>query len=311
MGAIAFDNSYARLPQQFYTRQAPVPVDDPAPIRVNRTLALEMGLDPDWLASDEGTRILAGNALPEGAEPLASVYAGHQFGNYNPQLGDGRAVLLGEVVGPDGKRYDWQLKGSGPTPYSRGGDGRSPLGPVLREYIISEAMYRLGVPTTRSLAAVATGELVQREQFLPGAVLARIASSHIRIGTFQFFAARRDLDSMRTLAEHVIARHFPEAAGADNPGQNFTVVAIAAEQVDDHHARADIEELEDLSWSAELIPSSIGSAPSRVVHRRGDRLRCQLGACGCGSGSGSGEQAQGDQPGACCGGEHHRRSMTA
>jgi len=217
MGAIAFDNSYARLPAQFYTRQEPVPVDAPAPIRVNRELALEMGLDADWLASDEGTRIIAGNALPEGAEPLASVYAGHQFGNYNPQLGDGRAVLLGEVLGPDGKRYDWQLKGSGPTPYSRGGDGRSPLGPVLREYVISEAMYRLGVPTTRSLAAVATGELVQRDQFLPGAVLARIASSHIRIGTFQFFAARRDLDSLRTLAEHVISRHFPETAEADNP----------------------------------------------------------------------------------------------
>lgn len=214
---ILFDNSYARLPGQFYTRLEPVPVDRPGPIRVNGELARELGLDPDWLASPEGTRVIAGNALPEGADPIASVYAGHQFGSYNPQLGDGRALLLGEVITPSGGRFDWQLKGSGPTPYSRGGDGRSPLGPVLREYVVSEAMHRLGVPTTRALAAVSTGELVMRERHLPGAVLARVASSHIRIGTFQFFAAHRDIEALQTLADHVIDRHYPDARDSDNP----------------------------------------------------------------------------------------------
>ena len=165
-----------------------------SPIRVNRQLAEQLGIDANWLNSDAGTQVVAGNAVPAGSEPLASVYAGHQFGGYNPQLGDGRAVLLGEVLSLEGRRFDLQLKGSGPTPYSRGGDGRSPIGPVLREYIVSEAMHRLGVPTTRALAAVTTGDMVQRDRFLPGAVLARVASSHIRIGSFQYFAARRDTE---------------------------------------------------------------------------------------------------------------------
>lgn len=213
----SFDNSYARLPERLYTRLAPVPVAEPGAIRVNQQLALELGLDPQWLASPEGVGVIAGNTLPPGADPIATVYAGHQFGGYNPQLGDGRAVLLGELLAPDGKRFDWQLKGSGPTPYSRGGDGRSPLGPVLREYIVSEAMHYLGVPTTRALAAVTSGELVQREQFLPGAVLARVASSHIRIGTVQFFAAKQDIDALQALADHLIERHYPEARDSDNP----------------------------------------------------------------------------------------------
>ena len=161
----------------------------------------------NWVSTPTGwplrtaTQVVAGNAVPPGAEPIATVYAGHQFGGYNPQLGDGRAILLGEVLSPDGKRFDLQLKGSGPTPYSRGGDGRSPLGPVLREYIVSEAMYRLGVPTTRALAAVTTGDTVARDRFLPGAVLARVASSHIRIGTFQYFAARRDTEALQLLGQ--------------------------------------------------------------------------------------------------------------
>ncbi len=217
MGDIAFDNRYALMPERFYTRQAPVPVPTPGPIRVNRELALELGIDPEWLASEAGTAVIAGNAVPEGADPIATVYAGHQFGGYNPQLGDGRAVLLGEVLTRDGRRFDLQLKGSGPTPYSRGGDGRSPLGPVLREYIVSEAMYRLGVPTTRALAAVTTGEPVIRESYLPGAVLARVASSHIRIGTFQYFTARQDHEALQLLADHVISRHYPELEESRNP----------------------------------------------------------------------------------------------
>ena len=217
MGSISFDNSYANLPDRFYARQAAIPVAAPEPIRSNPVLAAELGIDPQWLASESGTAVVAGNSVPEGAEPIATAYSGHQFGSYNPQLGDGRAVLLGEILTPDGKRFDLQLKGSGPTPYSRGGDGRSPLGPVLREYIVSEAMYRLGVPTTRALAAVTTGERVAREGFLPGAVLARVASSHIRIGTFQFFAARKDQDALQVLADHVIERHYPAARSSANP----------------------------------------------------------------------------------------------
>ena len=216
MNAIPFDNSYARLPEQFFTELDPTPVADPALIRVNSSLARELGIDPDWLASDEGVQVIAGNAVAEGSEPLATVYAGHQFGSYNPRLGDGRAVLLGEVNTEHG-RFDIQLKGSGPTPYSRGGDGRSPLGPVIREYLVSEAMHALGVPSTRALAAVTTGEPVYRERALPGAVLARVASSHIRVGTFQYFAAQRDTEALQALADHVIQRHYPEAANAENP----------------------------------------------------------------------------------------------
>ncbi len=229
MGPIPFDNSYARLSAGFYTRLEPTAVAEPAGIRVNRPLAKQLGIDPDWLASGEGVATVAGNYVPEGAEPLAAVYAGHQFGSYNPQLGDGRALLLGEVVDDTGHRYDIQLKGSGPTPYSRGGDGRSPLGPVLREYIVSEAMYALGVPTTRALAAVTTGEPVVRNQFHPGAVLARVASSHIRIGTFQYFSAKGDTGALRELAEHALARHYPERADAENPPLALLKCVIAAQ----------------------------------------------------------------------------------
>jgi uncharacterized protein YdiU (UPF0061 family) len=214
---LPFDNSYSRLPERFYARLEPTPVTEPAPICVNRPLALRLGIDPDCLAGPTGTRIVAGNELPAGADPIATVYAGHQFGSWNPQLGYGRAILLGELLDCDGQRYDIQLKGSGRTPYSRGGDGRSPLGPVLREYIVSEAMAVLGIPTTRALAAVSTGERVIRESALPGAVLARVASSHIRVGTFQFFASRQDNDGLRLLAEHVIGRHYPQASEAENP----------------------------------------------------------------------------------------------
>src|SRR5215218_11302655 len=184
---VPFDNTFSRLPDRFFARVTPTPVQAPRLVRLNDELARHLGLDPDWLASPEGIEILAGNRLPEGAEPTAMAYAGHQFGHFVPQLGDGRAILLGEVVGKDGLRRDIQLKGSGPTPFSRGGDGRAALGPVLREYVVSEAMAALGIPTTRSLAAVVTGEMVARETLLPGAVLTRVAASHIRIGTFQYF----------------------------------------------------------------------------------------------------------------------------
>ncbi|HEX2725711.1 MAG TPA: YdiU family protein [Beijerinckiaceae bacterium] len=212
-----FDNSYARLPDRFFARVEPTPVAAPRLVRVNRELAAALGLDPDWLAGPEGVDVLAGRRVPNGAEPIAMAYAGHQFGQFVPQLGDGRAILLGEVVAPDGTRRDIQLKGSGPTPYSRRGDGRAALGPVLREYLVSEAMAALGIPTTRTLAAVLTGEAVARDTFLPGAVLTRVASSHIRIGTFEFFAARRDSDGVRLLADHAIARHYPQAATAERP----------------------------------------------------------------------------------------------
>ena len=215
--SIPFDNSYARLPDRFFARLPPTPVEAPKLIRVNHALAEDLGLDPAWLASAEGVAMLAGNAIPDGAEPLAQAYAGHQFGNFVPQLGDGRAILLGEVIGRDGGRRDIQLKGSGPTPFSRRGDGRAALGPVLREYIVSEAMHALGIPTTRALAAVTTGEHVFRETALPGGVLARIAASHIRVGTFQFFAAGQDIEAVRILADHVITRHHPQAALAPQP----------------------------------------------------------------------------------------------
>lgn len=211
---IHFDNSYARLPQGFFTRTAPTPVRAPRLIALNRPLAQRLGLDPDWLAGPEGLAMLSGNALPEGAEPIAQAYAGHQFGGFSPQLGDGRAVLLGEVLAPDGARFDIQLKGAGPTPFSRRGDGRAWLGPVLREYLVSEFMAAFGIPTTRALAAVATGEQVIRETLLPGAVLTRVAASHIRVGTFEFYAARGDRDRLQLLADHVIARHYPDAADA-------------------------------------------------------------------------------------------------
>ncbi|MFT5400495.1 MAG: hypothetical protein ACI8XW_003303, partial [Gammaproteobacteria bacterium] len=204
-------------PENFYARQSPVPVANPELIRVNHGLAEMLGIDSSWLESEAGISMVAGNQVPEGAEPIATVYAGHQFGHWNPRLGDGRAVLLGEVIGKDGERYDIQLKGSGLTPYSRNGDGRSPLGPVLREYIVSEAMAALGVPTSRSLAAVTSGEMVNREQRLAGGVLARVAKSHIRIGSFQYFASIEDGTGFKQLVEHVIARHYGDALDAENP----------------------------------------------------------------------------------------------
>lgn len=211
---LPFDNSYARLPERFHVRQPPVPVEAPRLLALNRDLAVRLGLDADWLAGPEGLAMLAGNAVPEGSEPLAQAYAGHQFGNFVPQLGDGRALLLGEILAPDGARFDIQLKGAGPTAFSRRGDGRAWMGPVIREYIVSEAMAALGVPTTRALAATATGEAVFREGAMPGAVLTRVATSHIRVGTFQFFAARGDLEGLRLLTEHTLARHYPQAEGA-------------------------------------------------------------------------------------------------
>jgi serine/tyrosine/threonine adenylyltransferase len=205
----AFDNSYARLPERFYARITPTPVASPRLVKVNRQLAELLGVDPDRLDAE----VLSGNVVPEGAEPIALAYAGHQFGSFVPQLGDGRAILLGEVVGKDGRRRDVQLKGSGRTRFSRGGDGRAALGPVLREYIVSEAMAALGIPTTRALAAVTTGEPVHREEALPGAVLTRVASSHIRVGTFEFFRARDDIEALTTLTDYSLARHYPDARG--------------------------------------------------------------------------------------------------
>jgi uncharacterized protein YdiU (UPF0061 family) len=212
-----FKNTYARLPEHFYSRVNPTPVAAPRLIKVNVELARSLGLDPAALASEQGVEILAGNRVAEGSEPLALAYAGHQFGYFVPQLGDGRANLLGEVMGNDSARYDIQLKGSGPTHFSRRGDGRAALGPVLREYIVSEAMAALGVPTTRALAAVTTGEHVRREAFFPGAVLTRVAASHLRVGTFQYFAATGDTESVRILADYAIARHYPAAAETKQP----------------------------------------------------------------------------------------------
>src|SRR5712672_2048936 len=223
----AFENSYARLPDRFFARLPPAPVAAPRLIRLNEALARHLGLDPAALATPEGVEILAGNRVPKGSEPLAMAYAGHQFGSFVPQLGDGRAILLGEVIDRDGVRRDIQLKGSGPTPFSRLGDGRAALGPVLREYIVSEAMAALGIPTTRSLAAVMSGESVMRETALPGAVLTRVAASHIRVGTFQFFAARGDTDGVRRLADHVIGRHYPDLAQAERPYHALLDAVIA------------------------------------------------------------------------------------
>ncbi len=211
---IPFDNSFAALPDAFYARQAPTPVAQPRLLAFNHPLAAQLGIKaPDPTETAELAQIFAGNRLPEGAAPLAQLYAGHQFGTFNPQLGDGRAVLLGETIGTDGLRRDIQLKGAGRTPYSRSGDGRAWLGPVLREYVVSEAMHALGIPTTRALAAVASGEDIQRETRVPGAILTRVASSHLRVGTFQIFAARGQTEDLRQLTDYTIARHYPQADG--------------------------------------------------------------------------------------------------
>ncbi len=212
-----FDNSYARLPVPFQLPQRPTPVRAPRLIRVNRELARELGLDLSGLDDQALADLFSGNALPDGAQPLAMAYSGHQFGGFNPHLGDGRAILLGEVVDGNGQRRDIQLKGAGPTPFSRRGDGRAALGPVLREYIVSEAMHALGIPATRALAAVSTGEPVYRQPIQPGGVFTRVAASHIRVGTFQFFASRGDEAGLKHLAHYVIARHYPHVLQTDHP----------------------------------------------------------------------------------------------
>ena len=217
MTEIAFDNSYARLPDMFFARVEPDRVPAPKCLALNESLAQELGIDSAWLRSAEGLSMLSGNGRPSGAEPIAMVYAGHQFGGFSPQLGDGRAALLGEVVATDGTRRDIQLKGSGRTPFSRQGDGKSPLGPVVREYLISEAMHGLGIPATRALAAVATGERVLRETSLAGGVLTRVAASHVRVGTFEYFSAAQQPGAVKQLADYVIERHYPDAQSAPNP----------------------------------------------------------------------------------------------
>ncbi len=225
----SFDNSYARLPAQFYQRVQPVKVKNPTLVCLNETLAKELRLDLSHLNPSQVAAIFSGNTLAEGTEPIAQAYSGHQFGHFSGQLGDGRAVLLGEIIDIYGKRRDIQLKGSGRTRFSRSGDGRAALGPVIREYILSEAMYHLGIPTTRSLAIVTTGEEVYRETTLPGAILTRIASSHIRVGTFQYFMATQDTDSIKLLADYVIERHYPQARAEKYPYEAL-LSAIADKQ---------------------------------------------------------------------------------
>jgi len=213
----AFDNTYARLPPAFFARQQPTPVLQPRLLLFNDALAGALGLQLEGLDRQTLAALFSGNVLAAGSDPLAMAYAGHQFGGFVPQLGDGRAILLGEILDREGRRHDLQLKGAGCTPFSRRGDGRAALGPVLREYLLSEHMHALGIPATRALAAVATGETVLRERPLPGAILTRVAASHIRVGTFQFFRARGDLDGLRQLADYVIERHYPQVRAAPQP----------------------------------------------------------------------------------------------
>ncbi|MDZ7851254.1 MAG: YdiU family protein [Halomonas sp.] len=227
-----FTLHYARLPDRFFLRFDPVPVKAPKLVAFNRPLAEQLGFDLTAFDEYQAAEWFAGNAVPEGAEPLAQAYAGHQFGHFNPRLGDGRAVLLGEVTDREGRLRDIQLKGAGCTPFSRGADGRAPLGPVLREYLVSEAMHLLGVPTTRALAAVTTGERVFRRVPEPGAVLTRVAASHLRVGTFQYFAAREDLEAVRTLADLAIERHYPELQDEPESERYLALVeAVQARQV--------------------------------------------------------------------------------
>ena len=211
-----FDNSYARLPETFHVRVLPTPVAAPRLVLFNRPLALSLGLDPEAFCGPDAAGFFTESEIIPGADPIAQAYAGHQYGNF-VRLGDGRAILLGEHITPSGARFDIQLKGAGPTPYSRSGDGRAALGPMLREYLISEAMHALGIPTTRSLAVAATGEPVFREQPLPGAILTRVAASHIRVGTFEYIAAIGDAGALRTLADHTLRRHFPDRAESEHP----------------------------------------------------------------------------------------------
>jgi len=214
---LALSSTYSELPGRFFAYVKPTLVSSPRMLKFNHALAGDLGLDAAALDSAEGAAIFSGNTVLEGTHPIAMVYAGHQFGGFVPQLGDGRAILIGEVIDCNGIRRDIQLKGAGRTPYSRGGDGRAAVGPVLREYLVSEAMHALGVPTTRALAAVATGDDVHRETVLPGAVLTRVAASHIRVGTFQFFAARNDTEGLESLADYVIKRLYPALEGSEQP----------------------------------------------------------------------------------------------
>lgn len=212
-----FENSYAKLPNNFYEKIEPKPVSNPTLIKLNTALAKQLGLNTKQLGSQKGTDFFSGNFIAPQSDPIALAYAGHQFGHFTPQLGDGRAVLLGEIIDEQGQRFDVQLKGSGQTPFSRRGDGRAALGPIIREYIVSEAMNVLGVKTTRSLACVTTGESVFRKTALPGAIITRIASSHIRVGTFEYFAARREFESIKTLSDYTINRHYQQYTNTDNP----------------------------------------------------------------------------------------------
>ncbi|GFE78424.1 UPF0061 protein R00982 [Steroidobacter agaridevorans] len=225
---LGFEHSYATLPARFYARVEPAKVTDPQVVIFNRALAAELRLDPDMDAR-QAAAVFSGNELAEDSMPIAMAYAGHQFGSFVPQLGDGRAILLGEIRDRQGVLRDVQLKGSGRTPFSRGGDGRAAIGPMLREYLISEAMHALGIPTTRSLAVVTTGEQVYRTEILPGAILTRVAASHIRVGTFQYFAARGDQEALQELLNYVIARHYPDAKNADVPAL-AVLKAITARQ---------------------------------------------------------------------------------
>lgn len=229
MAGWRLEHTYADLPPLFHTRVRPTPVREPTLVLLNQSLAEDLGLDAQALASSEGTAFFAGNALPPGAQPLAQAYAGHQFGHFT-SLGDGRALLLGEQITPAGRRVDVQLKGAGPTAYSRRGDGRAALGPMLREYIISEAMHALGIPSTRSLAVVATGEPVYRERELKGAVLTRIAASHIRVGTMEWAAANRDVAALTALADYTRERHYPELAEAPPPERHLALFEAVAER---------------------------------------------------------------------------------
>jgi len=222
---IPFTNRYVSLGEGFFEKIRPTPVKKPEIIKFNDALARELGISTSQVAAS-GAAVFSGNRLPEGAEPLAMAYAGHQFGQFNPQLGDGRALLLGEVKGPDGALYDIHLKGSGPTRFSRNGDGRSALGPVLREYLASEAMHKLNVPTTRALAAVTTGEPVARERLVPGGVITRVASSFVRVGTFQYFAVRDDYDSVQQLADYVIEKNYPQVGDHNNPYVAFLEAVV-------------------------------------------------------------------------------------
>jgi uncharacterized protein YdiU (UPF0061 family) len=224
---LGFEHSYSALPPRFYMAVAPTPVANPQLVLFNKPLARELGLDPDAI-EPRAALLFSGNELPEDANPIAMAYAGDQFGTFVPRLGDGRAILLGEIKGQDGVLRDVQLKGAGLTPFSRTADGRAALGPMLREYLISEAMHALGIPTTRSLAVVATGEQVLREDVLPGAVLTRVAASHVRVGTFQYFAARSDQEGLRELLDYVVARHYPAAREAASPA--LAVLKAVAER---------------------------------------------------------------------------------